>query len=395
MIRPARAPRVALITPLWPQPGAGYAGKPIYRTALALRELCAVDAVCPGARYPRLRWLEPASYDYHRVAGGKGPPDVATDYVEYFMLPWIGRFWSGWGTLRAIEPAVRRIKPDVLLSYWLYPTGWAAVHLGRRLGVPVLVGSRGSDLHRIASEWIRRRTAWTVRNAAAVLTVTRDLAEQAQALGAAPERVHVIANGCDRALYRPQPQTEARLALGLAPDAQLLLQVGHLIESKGIFDLWAAFEKLAPGQPALRLAFVGEGPAEAALRAKARDSGLADRLLLPGPQSPGQVAQWMNAAGVVCLASHGEGCPNVVIEALACGRPVVGCRVGGIPDLVDRECGRLVPARRPEELARGIEEVLAGQWDSARISRRHARSWAEVAGETFTEIERQLRRPAP
>jgi glycosyltransferase involved in cell wall biosynthesis len=130
------------------------------------------------------------------------------------------------------------------------------------------------------------------------------------------------------------------------------------------------------------------------LRNIAATSGLAGRLLLPGPQKPAHVAQWMNAADLVCLASHGEGCPNVVVEALACGRPVVGCDVGGIPDLVDDECGRLVPARQPETQARGIEEGLAGAWDSALISGRRTRSWGDVASETFAVIERYLRKAA-
>jgi glycosyltransferase involved in cell wall biosynthesis len=384
--------RVALITPLWPQPGAPYAGKPVYETALELSRNCSVEVLCPVARYPRLKWLEPRNYAYHRLDGATGPPGLATHYREYFMLPWVGRYWNGWGTLRAVEKDIHRIRPDILLSYWLYPTAWAAVRLGRRLGIPVLVGSRGSDLHRIPDARVRRQTAWTVRNADAVLTVTHDLAERARALGAPANRIHVIANGCDRTLYRPQPKAEARRALGLDANATLLLQVGHLIESKGVFDLWAAFAKIAPARSGLTLALVGEGPGESMLRNIAAKSGLAGRLLLPGPQKPVHVAQWMNAADLVCLASHGEGCPNVVVEALACGRPVVGCNVGGIPDLVDGECGRLVPPKSPEALAMALEEALAHEWDPGAISRRHSRSWRDVGDETFAEIEHCLAR---
>jgi len=386
------APRVALITPLWPIPQAPYAGKPIYETALGLRALCELEAFCPVARYPKVRWLEPTGHAYHRVENAQGPAGVTSHYAGFFTLPWIGRFWNGRSTLRAVEATVRAFRPDVLLCYWLYPTGWAAVRLGRRLGVPVAVGSRGSDVHRIPNEWVRSQTAWTVRAADAVLTVTRDLAEQARALGAAPERIHAIPNGCDRNIFHPQPRAEARRALRLEPGITLLLQVGHLLESKGVLDLWAAFARLAQARPDMRLALVGEGPAEGMVRAAAEGAGLADRLLLLGPRPIAEVASWMSAADLVCLASHGEGCPNVVVEALACGRPVVGCNVGGIPELLDEECGMLVPPRQPEALARALEEALARSWSPERISARNARGWEDVARETFSVLEACLRK---
>ena len=336
--------RLALVTHLWPVPGAPHAGKPIYETALRLRDEVEIEVFCPAPR-----WLQPARFAYHRVDPEQAPPGLKTHYVEYATVPGIGRAFNGLWTQRALEPALRSWRPDIILSYWLYPTAWAALRVGRRLGVPVIVGSRGSDLHRIPDALVRRMTSATLRNADAVITVTEDLRRAAIRLGASPACTHSIPNGCDLRVFHPLEQAEARRALGLPVDGRLLLQVGNLISSKGIFDLWSAFEIL----------------------------------LLPGARPAAEIALWLNAADVVCLASHGEGCPNVVIEALCCGRPVVGSAVGGIPELVVEGCGLLAPARNPSAFAKAISQALETVWEPHAIAARFSRSWEDVARETL------------
>ncbi|MGO9240438.1 MAG: glycosyltransferase [Bryobacteraceae bacterium] len=375
--------RLALVTHLWPVPGAPHAGKPIYETALRLRNDAEVEVFCPAPRYPRAQWLQPARYVYHRADPEAAPPGLKTHYIEYGTLPWIGRAFNGTWSEKALEPALRAWGPDVILAYWLYPTAWAALRIGRRLGVPVVVGSRGSDLHRIPDPLVRRMTRATLRSADAVITVTEDLRRAAIRLGANPAKTRSIPNGCDANVFHPIEQTAARRALGLAEDGTLLLQVGHLIPSKGVFDLWSAFEMIAASRPELRLAMVGEGPAEAGLRERAKRSGLAHRLVLPGARPAGEIPLWINAADLVCLASHGEGCPNVVIEALACGRAVVGTEVGGIPELVEPGCGVLAPARNSAAFAKAVECALESTWDARTIAAHSSRSWEMVGRETL------------
>jgi teichuronic acid biosynthesis glycosyltransferase TuaC len=362
---------------------APHAGKPIYETALRLQAWCELEVFCPVSRYPRARWLRPRKYAYHPPDPNYAPAGVKSHYPEFPTLPWVGRLWNGLGSRCALEGAVRTFRPDVILSYFVYPAGWAAVSIGRRLDVPVVVGSRGSDLHRIADSWVRRMTAATLRRAAATVTVTEQLRLEAIKLGADPARAHTIHNGCDGRVYHPMPRQEARLALGLPPQAEIVLQVGHIIPSKGVFDLFTAFQRLASSRPELRLALIGDGPACGEVQSMAGRAGLQDRLWMPGVRPVPEIAQWMNAADVVCLASHGEGSPNVVLEALSCGRPVVGSDVGGIPELLAEDCGILTPARDPEALARSLQEALTRTWFPDNISRRHVRSWEEVARETF------------
>ena len=385
-------PRIALVTFLWPLPDAPHAGKPIYETALRLRNHAEVEVFCPVSRYPQARWLQPARHVYHRADPRQSTPGLRSRYLEYRTLPWVGRQFNGLLTQSVLEPALRAWRPDLILAYWLYPTAWAAVRVGKRLGIPVVVGSRGSDLHRLPDFLCRRMTGTALRDADAVVTVTEELRRTAIGLGANPERTLSIPNGCDATIYKPMASREARRALGLSEHATLLLQVGHLLESKGVFDLWDAFASLAMRNASVQLALVGEGPAGAAVRARAASAGLEPRLIMPGPRPVPEIALWLNAADVFCLASHGEGCPNVVLEALSCGRPVVGANVGGIAELVNERCGLLAPTRNPRAFAAAIQRALATSWNPQAIASEFSRTWDDVARETFAVCASTLTR---
>jgi len=377
-------PRLAVVTPLWPLPGAPHAGKPIVETARALQCWADLEVFCPAPRYPPLRFLEPRQYVYHRADPKAAPEGLKTHYLEYWTLPALGRRFNGPSTRRALAAPLASFRPDLILGYWLYPSCWALLEIARSLDVPLIVGSRGSDLHRIPDQFTRHRTREVLQQSAAVITVTQDLRRLALELGARPERTHSIPNGCDVKVYQPLNRVEARLRLKLPAEGRVLVQVGHVIASKGVFDLYAAFRRLAASDPELYLALVGDGPAAEELRRQATQDNLAGRLILPGPRPAAEIAVWMAASNAVCLASHGEGCPNVVIEALACDRPVVGTTVGGIPELVTQECGELTPPHQPDAFADAITRLLSRSWEAGTIAARATRSWNEVAAETWT-----------
>jgi glycosyltransferase involved in cell wall biosynthesis len=94
-----------------------------------------------------------------------------------------------------------------------------------------------------------------------------------------------------------------------------------------------------------------------------------------------EVALWMAASNIVTLPSYMEGLPNVVLEALSCGRPVVATNVGGIPEILNDECGRLVPPRDARALAQALASVLDKGWNANAIAARGRRSWEDVAAE--------------
>ena len=112
---------------------------------------------------------------------------------------------------------------------------------------------------------------------------------------------------------------------------------------------------------------------------------------MPGDQDRDEVAEWMRAADLLCLPSYSEGCPNVVIEAIACGCPVVATDVGGTSEIVGQESSILVRPRDSEVVAEGLRNGLARIWDRPRISAVYNRTWDRVAQETYAVCEKLVK----
>jgi glycosyltransferase involved in cell wall biosynthesis len=176
--------------------------------------------------------------------------------------------------------------------------------------------------------------------------------------------------------------------LGLAEDAEMVLYVGRLVAEKGLRELLDAAGRLHGSRPRLQLALVGEGPLRTELQALASATGVP--VHFAGAQPPAEVARWMAASNLVTLPSYSEGHPNVLVEALACGRPVVATPVGGIPEVVDASSGLLVPVRDAAALATGLTQALQRDWDSSTLAARFSRSWQQVAQETLQACEQAL-----
>ena len=281
---------------------------------------------------------------------------IAVSHPRTLFVPRLAH--SAWGPLYAasIAPAVRRHrgKVDVVLGSWAYPDGFAAILAARLLGVPCVVKLHGSDINVMAKlPGPRRLLAWALPQAARVVAVSRALADEVAELGVPRDRIAVVMNGVDAELFRPGDRAAARRALGLAA-GPLALYVGNLKPEKGVHDLMRAWEHVARDLPDATLAVVGGGPERAALEA-----ALPSRAVLFGPQPLAAIPTWLAACDVLVLPSHVEGTPNVVLEALACGRRVVASAVGGVPDVITSPVlGTLVPARTPDQLAAALTQAL-------------------------------------
>jgi teichuronic acid biosynthesis glycosyltransferase TuaC len=225
-----------------------------------------------------------------------------------------------------------------------------------------------------------------------VLTVSEDLRSAAISQGASPERVRTIPNGCDRTIFYPRDRSVCRAKLGINSEARLVLFVGWLAPLKGLPELVAAFSQVRREFVNAELVCIGEGPLKQMLCATAPGDGV--RAL--GAKTSVEIADWLGACDMLCLPSRSEGCPNVVVEALASGRPVIATRVGGIPELVDDRSGILVPFGDSSKLASAICEGLKRKWDEDGIASRKTRSWDDVADETYAvclEVLAERKRP--
>jgi glycosyltransferase involved in cell wall biosynthesis len=170
----------------------------------------------------------------------------------------------------------------------------------------------------------------------------------------------LVANGIDHALFHPRDRAATRRALGLelADDQRLVLVCGHLIERK---DPLLALETFARGGgPRDRLVFLGRGPLVPALEAAIFARGLGQRVELRGEVPPESLALWYGAADALLLTSRREGRPNVVLEALASGRPVLATEAGGTAEVLGELAPRMLARTRdPGALGVALERLLA------------------------------------
>ena len=378
--------RIAVVTPLFPIRQEPFRGQPIYLTVRELAKLVRVKVFCPQARYPNSRRLQPRNYVYYPPASYH-PEGVEACYFAYPALPAVSRPLNGWMCERMLRPLVSAWKPDAILSYWLYPEGWSAVLTAERLGVPVIVGTRGSDLSAGMDGLAKFQTSRVLHRANGVLAVSNELKRQAVAWGVPAGKVKVVVNGCDPSIFHPRDRQMERKRWNVSPEAEVVVFVGHLVAGKGVRELVEAVEKLAGRRPRLEVALIGDGNLESDLRHQAERRGVQDRVRFVGRANAADIGSWLGACNVFTLPSYSEGCPNVVIEALACGRPVVAANVGGIPDLVSDGTGILIPPRDSGALASALDKALSESWDEAKIAGGWARGWGQVAGETLDFCE--------
>ena len=285
-----------------------------------------------------------------------------------------------WGPLyvASLAPVVARYrgKLDVVLGAWAYPDGFAAVVLARLLGVPCVVKVHGSDINLIAKlPGPRRMTTWALPRASRIVAVSRPLVDVVVALGVARERVAVVLNGVDGDLFQVRDRAAARQKLGLPADEKIALYVGNLKPEKGILELAAAWRDVGNAL----LVVVGDGPLRAEVEAAVGPLGATVRMV--GAQPLAAIPTWMAACDLLALPSRNEGTPNVVLEAFASGRRVVGSRVGGVPDLITSPVlGALVPSENPAALADALNRELAATYDPHAVAELGARGgWAASA----------------
>jgi glycosyltransferase involved in cell wall biosynthesis len=374
--------RILAITSQYPRPGAETAAAFNRQQFAALAKEHDVRVIAPVAWTERLRaklhgrpgWSEPA-----------GPNALPVDRPTYYFPPRLLEHRWGQCYYRSIRRTVlQRIdefRPDAILGCWAHPDGWAAVHLARQAGLPVVIKVIGSDVLVLAKNPRRRaRIAEALREADSVVAVSRDLAEHVAALGVDQRRIHVVPEGVDESLFHPGDQREARLQLGIDPDERVLLFVGNLLLSKGAGLLVEACRLLQERGVRFRCYLVGQGKHEREVRSALASGGLEERVFLMGARSQRELPAWYRASDVVVLPSFSEGVPNVLREALACGRPFVATRVGGVPEVAPPAFSRLVAPGEPAPLADALEDFLANPPPvNEMIVRRLNPSWEQSA----------------
>ena len=314
---------------------------------------------------------------------------LAVYHPRYIVVPKIGMLLTPFFMALSIFLTVLKLRRggmtyDVVDTHYYYPDGVAVALIARFLAKPLVITARGTDINLIPqSAGPRRLILWAARRAAASITVCKALKDRMVELGAQPEKIQVLRNGVDLELFHPMDSTDFSKKYPLS--ATTLLSVGHLIERKGHELVIESLLQL----PEASLLIAGDGPQESNLKALVENHGLGDRVTFLGAVSHGELVEIYNAVDIMVLASSREGWANVLLEAMACGTPVVATSIWGTPEVVaDPAAGVLVSQRTASGLADGVCRLL-DNYPSSADTRCYAErfSW----GETVAGIKNLLR----
>ncbi|MFQ5789634.1 MAG: glycosyltransferase [Acidobacteriota bacterium] len=307
------------------------------------------------------------------------------------------------GTARLLTLA-RRGGFDLLHAHWMVPNGAMALPAHWIGGLPLVVSLHGSDVFLSEKKLLFRRAARRVlRSAAAITACSDDLAQRSLQLGARRQPI-TVPYGVDTSWFRPRSEeaSELRRRLGLSPHQPTVLAVGRLVHKKGFEVLVDATPHLLSVHPDLVVLLAGTGDLADDLMERARGLGVAGRIRLVGTVPHQELAAYYAAATLVAVpsvrddAGNVDGLPNVLLEAMASGTPVVASAVAGIPQAARHdEEALLVPERHPQALAGAMLQLLASPERRARLgarARARARqsfSWSKV-GEQFEALFRSV-----
>jgi glycosyltransferase involved in cell wall biosynthesis len=306
---------------------------------------------------------------------------LAIHHPRALTLPKLGMYTAPYALYRAARAELRRLVAeglefDAIDAHYLYPDGVAALWLARAFRKPLAITARGSDVTELPDYAIpRARIRRAIAGADALIAVSAGLKRRLVELGAPEEKVTVLRNGIDTALFRPGPREEMRARLGLS--GPVLISVGGLIPRKRHHLAIDAMALL----PGATLLILGAGPEHAALEARAAQRGVADRVRLLGPRPHAELPAYYGAADLSILASSREGWANVLLESMACGTPVVASDIPGNPEVVQRrQAGLILRENTAEGIAEAVQDLLANPPDRA-ATRSYAEGfgWAETS----------------
>lgn len=393
--------RVLVVASTFPNASQPTRGVFVRERVRRLARRAEVTVVAPIPWFPGNRWIR---RDRAQVPWVEQQDGLTVYHPRFLSLPRYGKSLDGALYFASLVPFLRRLRRtfafDVLDAHFAYPDGLAAVLLGRWFRRPVVVTLRGSVVRLARYRLHRPQLRWALGRATRLTAVADYLRQVAIDLGVPGERIRVIPNGVDSQRFAPADRADCRRACGL-PDRTILLTVAALYGWKGQHRVVDVLPELVREHPDLLYVMVGAPRPEEPryvddLRASARRLGLEDHILIVGPRPHSELPRWFNAADLFVLPTRSEGCPNVLLEALACALPVVASRVGGVPEIVrDGVDGILPPHGDRAALRNALLAALGTAWDRARLVER-ARSfdWSDTAEQALEELTEALKSPS-
>jgi glycosyltransferase involved in cell wall biosynthesis len=386
--------RVLVLSSTFPNAQQPTRGVFVRERVSRLAHRCEVVVVAPIPWFPLNRWIRRDRAGAPRV---ERQGELTVYHPRFFSLPRYGKFLDGLlyaaSLISHLARLRRRFSFEVIDAHFAFPDGVAAVLLARVFRCPVVVTLRGSIVRLSGYRLHRPQLRWALNRAERVVAVADYLRKVAVGIGVPTNRIRVIPNGVDLVSFAPTDRAQARRACGLPEDRTILLTVAALYSWKGQHMVVETLPRLRERYPDILYVMVGAPRVEEetyvpALKLRIAALGLEEHVRFVGPQPHAEIGGWINAADLFVLPTRSEGCPNVLLESLACGVPVVATDVGGVPEIIRHgRDGLLTPYGDLPALREALQGVLEHRWDRGALVRRAREfDWADTAEQALEEL---------
>ena len=383
--------KVLFISNLFPDQQEDYRGQDNANLLHRLSAHCEVRAL---STRPCLPSLSP-----RRFLPREQDAQLRPQFVPYYYIPKVGSLFNHllfyYSTRETVRRIVNEFAPDVILSSWSYPDSCAIAVMAKSWDIPLVSICQGSDVHMYMAFPLRSQVIKAnLIHANTIIPRSHKLGDILLNSGFYPSQIVPVYNGVDTSIFCLSDKVGAKAGLGLEPDAAHLLYVGNFFTVKNpslLVRSLALVQESFPGKK-VRLLMIGEGYLEDSLKSLVEELELVDSVSFHGRKGPAGVAKFMQASDLLCIPSFNEGLPNVLLESLSCGLPVVSTDVGGIGEVLnDPVCGSLVPSHEPVDYAASVTRRLQMEVDPAYIINFSKRfSWDETVLTYFRILQDAL-----
>jgi len=385
--------KILLVTNLFPNSQEPNRGIFNYHIAKELQKWCDITVIAPIPWLPKAKFFRrfTSRYKLTQIPKQEQIDGIEVYHPHYIVIPKLLGFLHGISLYFSLKNLIERLHSekifDLINAHWIFPDGVAVVHSTKKLNLPIMLTAHGCDINLYTTYRLRRfQILKALRKCDRITVVSPELKQKIVAMGIPEQKVRIIPNGVDIEQFTPMDREYCRNQLGLPLNARIVLFVGALDPVKGLEYLLEAIKLICNKYQNLFVAIVGDGSLRRTLVIKIQDHNLTDVVTLFGAKPHDEIPLWMNSCDIFCLPSLREGWPCVIMEALACGKPVIATRVGGIPEIINEQNGYLVESKDVTELAQGIDMALQRTWNSKEIrATLHSFSWKASAEKYYTE----------
>ena len=397
-----KLPRALVFSTLFPSSSQPNAGVFIRERMFRVGRQLPLFVVAPVAWFPLqglIRLIKP----HFRPETSKREiqQGVEVFHPPFFSIPGLFKRFDGLFLALSTYVFVKKLHKtnqiDIIDAHFAYPDGYAATLLGKWLDIPVTITLRGTEKRHLESA-LKKPLLRALDNAVRVFSVSDSLKRLVVSAGADKKKIRVVGNGVDVTKFHSLPKNEMRKLLSLPEDAKVIVTVGGLVERKGFHRVIECLPALISDYPKIKYLIVGgasaEGDWESKLKQQVADLKLEVYVDFLGTQPPEKLKTILSASDLFVLSTRNEGWANVLLEAMACGLPIVATNVGGNAEVVCSEkLGAIIPFDDKVQLKQAIHQALAKDWDiQYLIEYAKENSWnrqVEILVEEFQHIHSQ------